>query len=76
MVTLGLNIALRISDILDLKWRDMYEFEQRAYRNHVSILKKDTKVQYVSTKQKCDRSPRYAKKFSYLYNTRLLYCEK
>ena len=61
MVTIGLNTALRISDILE-----------SCYRTR----KKDTKIQYVCTKQKCDRSLRYAKKFSYLYNTRLLYCEK
>ena len=42
MVTIGLNTALRISDILDLKWKDVYDFEQRAYRHHVSVLEKKT----------------------------------
>ena len=42
MVTLGLNTALRISDILNLKWSDVYNFEQCMYRHHVSILEKKT----------------------------------
>lgn len=43
MVTLGLNTALRISDILNLKWKDVYNFEQHLYYQHVSVLEKKTK---------------------------------
>lgn len=42
MVTLGLNTALRISDILNLKLKGVYNFEQQMYRHHVSILEKKT----------------------------------
>ena len=43
MVTFGLNTALRISDILNLQWKDVYNFETEEYRHHVSIIEKKTK---------------------------------
>ena len=43
MVTLGLNTALHISDILNLRWKDVYNFDQNLYYHHVSVLEKKTK---------------------------------
>ena len=31
LITLGLNTALRISDILQLKWEEIYDFEQNTF---------------------------------------------
>ena len=42
LIILGLNTALRISDILALKWQDVYDFEQKDYRNHISIVEQKT----------------------------------
>lgn len=42
LITTGLNTALRISDILTLKWGDVYEFERNRYRSHISVVEKKT----------------------------------
>lgn len=42
LIVLGLNSALRISDILELKWCDIYDFEERAFKTHVYIKEKKT----------------------------------
>lgn len=42
MIILGLNTALRISDILSLKWDSVYNFEKKEYRNHIVILEQKT----------------------------------
>lgn len=39
---LGLNTALRITDILNLRWDDIYQFETSAFRPHLSITEKKT----------------------------------
>jgi integrase len=38
LIVLGLNSALRISDILRLRWEDVYDFEEEMFRSHVSIV--------------------------------------
>ena len=42
LIILGLNTALRISDILDLRWKDVYDSEKRKIRNHLEIKEKKT----------------------------------
>lgn len=37
LIILGLNTALRISDILSLKWKYIYDFERKEYKNHIII---------------------------------------
>ncbi|MCM1188083.1 MAG: tyrosine-type recombinase/integrase [bacterium] len=39
---LGLNTALRISDILHLKWDDVYDFTKKKYRSHISVTEHKT----------------------------------
>ena len=39
---LGLNTALRISDILQLKWGDVYNFTEGEYYSHISIVEHKT----------------------------------
>ena len=39
---LGMNTALRISDILGLKWDDVYNAEEKCYKEHVSLLERKT----------------------------------
>lgn len=42
LIVLGLNSALRIGDILSLRWKDVYFSEKKTYREHISIVEKKT----------------------------------
>jgi integrase len=42
MVVLGVCTALRISDLLRLKWIDVYNEEHSKYRSHISLTEKKT----------------------------------
>lgn len=42
LIVLGLHTALRISDILSLRWQDVYDFEQKCYHTHLFIREKKT----------------------------------
>ncbi len=43
LIVLGLHTALRISDILALRWGDVYDFDSGSYRSHVYLREKKTK---------------------------------
>lgn len=45
LIVLGLNSALRIGDILSLRWSDVYLGAQKGYRCHLSIIETKTKKQ-------------------------------
>ena len=42
LIILGLNTALRISDILSLKWESVYNFDKKEYRNHIILMEQKT----------------------------------
>ena len=42
LVVLGLNTSLRISDLLELRWRDVYNYRLGVYRQHLTITEKKT----------------------------------
>lgn len=42
LITLGLNTALRISDILPLQWQDVYDFKKGIYLSHLSLMEQKT----------------------------------
>ena len=42
MVTLALNTSLRISDLLHLKWIDVYNFKANKYREHIDLVEQKT----------------------------------
>lgn len=43
LFVVGINTALRISDLLELKWKDVYNFEQNQYKRHLYMTEKKTK---------------------------------
>lgn len=45
LIVIGLNTSLRISDILSLRWQDVYNFHTGAYRLHISVVEKKTQKQ-------------------------------
>lgn len=47
LTILGLHTALRISDILKLKWKEVYDFERNSFLGHLVISEKKTKKQSV-----------------------------
>lgn len=42
LITIGLNTALRISDILTLRWKDIYDFTFKKYKTYLIIVEKKT----------------------------------
>lgn len=42
LIHLGINTALRISDLLHLTWKDVYDFDAKALRNHLNITEQKT----------------------------------
>ena len=42
LIILGLYTALRISDILNLKWNDVYNFEKEDFHEHLTVYEQKT----------------------------------
>ena len=41
-ITMGLNTALRVSDLLRLKWCDVFDYDNVCYREHVFLVEQKT----------------------------------
>ena len=54
MFVAGINTALRISDLLMLKWKDIYNFEHDSYQEHIYITEQKTgKTACVALNKSC-----------------------
>ncbi len=42
LVVISVNTGLRCSDILNLKWEDVYEFDTKKIKTHICIIEKKT----------------------------------
>ena len=43
LVMMGTYTVLRISDLLRLKWSDVYDEEKQEFRTHITVIEKKTK---------------------------------
>lgn len=43
LIVLGLNTSLRISDMLMLRWHDVYNFHTGTYKQHIYVCEKKTR---------------------------------
>ena len=57
LIILGLNTALRISDLLQLQWSDVYDFYTQRFREHLLILEQKTGKQNYIALNKNARMP-------------------
>lgn len=46
-ISLGLNTALRVSDLLKFTWNDVYNFDNDCFRTHVKLTEQKTTKQSV-----------------------------
>ena len=42
LIVLGIHTALRISDLLNLRWEDVYDFEQNQVRRSIALTEQKT----------------------------------
>lgn len=42
LIIIGLNTALRVSDIIQLKWQDVYDSHMDDWREHINLLEQKT----------------------------------
>lgn len=63
LVTMGLNTALRISDLLELTWKDVWNFSRDCFRQHIMLTEHKTKKnQAVYLNRSCIDALQYLKK--------------
>ena len=43
LICMGVNTALRISDLLHLKWKDVYDFQLKKFRYYIVVKEQKTK---------------------------------
>lgn len=60
LIILGLNTALRISDLLQLQWSDVYDFYTQRFREHLLILEQKTgKQNYIALNKNAKNALRW-----------------
>ena len=55
LIVLGLNSALRIGDILSLRWQDVYSDAKKRYHPHLSVTEEKTGKENVLAINQCSR---------------------
>lgn len=63
MFVVGINTALRISDLLCLKWKDVWNFEKKEYQLHIYITEHKTgKHTCIAINESCRQALRLLQK--------------
>ena len=42
LITLGINTALRIGDLLNIQWKDVWNFRMQCFKDHIVVVEKKT----------------------------------
>lgn len=42
LINFMLNVPLRVSDVINLKWKDVYDYKKRTFNNHIIVKEKKT----------------------------------
>lgn len=68
IVVVGLNSALRVSDILSLKWGDVFDFEEKQFKTHVYVKEKKTgkNKKFLLNKNATEAILRYKRKLGHI----------
>ena len=54
LFVIGINSALRISDIISIRWNEVYNFEQQKFKEHLFVREKKTgKTACIAINQSC-----------------------
>lgn len=74
----GINTALRISDLLQLKWSDIFDSEQNVYRRHIEVEEQKThKHTEIALNESCIRSLKLLRKHRPFTNEdEYIFCHK
>ena len=75
MVTMGLNTALRISDLLTLTWDSVYHSQHRRFHKHIHVIEQKTgKANFIPINTSIKQALRlYRKQYDSLPSTYLFY---
>ncbi len=64
LIVMGANTALRVSDLLSLTWRDVYDQSQKKFRGHITLVEAKTgKVSCIFVNKSIQNALREYKKF-------------
>lgn len=74
----GINTALRIGDLLELKWVDIYDSSKSTYRRHIELYEQKThKYAEIALNESCIKSFKLLRKHSpFICETEYIFCHK
>ena len=76
LIILGLNTALRISDLLQLQWSDVYDFYTQRFREHLLILEQKTgKQNYIALNKNARNALRWYMDACFPQESDYLFCK-
>ena len=63
---IGINTSLRISDILKIRWNDVYDFETQKFREHLILREQKTgKLNCIALNESCQKALVLQMKYKY-----------
>ncbi len=66
LFVLGINTSLRISDLLKIRWNDVYDFKHQKFRNHLVLKEQKTgKINCIAINDSCKNALSLQLKYKY-----------